>query len=352
MGAAAGQEPRGSTLAELDRELQATFARSAGSVFRVAAPDPGRRGWARVGSGFILEGTNGIVTTESLVAGASHAYVWIDGEETEARVVGSDPLLNVAVLALPESVHAGGLPAGDSKAIRAGSFVVAIGCGNDHEPEPALGLVAGRKFGVFQFGGLPAWHLRTSVTLSPELVGGPLLSCRGEVIGLTVGSPHDSSHTYALATETLVRAVRIIEERGGRVQHGWIGVRVEPIEAGDDDGMRSGVRVGEIRLRSPASGAGLRRGDRILGIDGRDVGAVADVFDIMLGMEIGQTADIAIAREGENSTVAVTIGERPAARIMPPVPLPANAFPPLPFGDEGNVPEILLPPSAGPVGNP
>ena len=153
----ASEEP---ALARVDRELRAVFERSAGSVYKIASSEPGRSGWSRVGSGFVIEGTAGIVTTEDLVAGATHAYVWIDGEAEQVPVIGSDPMLNVALLAMPERGDAAGLSPGDSKEIQAGSFVVGIGCAGDFGPEPVLGLVGGRRFGVFHLGGLPAWHLR------------------------------------------------------------------------------------------------------------------------------------------------------------------------------------------------
>ncbi len=317
------------TLRKLDRELQAAYEAAAPAVVKVFSLRPDGGAVARMGTGFVMDPEGRILTTEAVVSTSSVARIeFFDGRTVPGRVVGSDPALNVALLRI-EGGPSDPLPAlelPDAAPYRPGCLAIFIGCTIDGGPEPCLGMVSGRRFLRLRLQGLPTWHLRTTIPLRPEQAGGPLLSTGGVVLGMGVENPPGLTYLHALPTDVLRRVVRRILSEGGRIRHSWMGVALESRPPGDStpDGE---IRVAGVRVRSPAQGAGLRAGDRILRIGKVRIRSIPDVFDAMLDVDVGEEVAVEIEREGRNRVLTVRTAERPEFRMHPPMPVPSEVLP-------------------------
>lgn len=266
------------------------------------------------GSGFIVDQEGHVVTNAHVVQGASDLTVQFeDGSEVGATLVGEDDLLDVAVieLNLPAGKQVPGIACfGDSDALRAGDEVVAIGSalgeftntvtdGTVNAKERSLG--ADYPLAKLIQHDAEIWHGNS---------GGPLLNLRGEVVGInaagisgdmTMTAPADISFAVdGNAARTSVES--IIED--GTVDRPYLGIQGEALPLGQ--------MVDDVVAGGPAAEAGVLPGDVIVAIDGEAVTRKTTLLDILLKRSAGDTVDVTLDRDGNEQTVSITLGERPA----------------------------------------
>src|SRR5271157_6039664 len=243
------------------------------AVVRVQSEGGNRRHRGGIGSGVIIAGDGLVLTNSHVVAGASRARLALaEGYQTEAQLIGDDPDTDLALLRadLPRGTPAATL--GDSKTLRRGHLVVAIGNPLGFESTVTAGVVSalGRSLRA-RSGRLIDDVIQTDAALNPGNSGGPLVSSRGEVVGIkTAVIMGAQGICFAVAANT---ASFVLGElvRHGRVRRAFIGVSAQQM-AIPRRLRRAGlmqdnaVMVGTVESGSAADGAGLKAGDILLGL--------------------------------------------------------------------------------------
>jgi S1-C subfamily serine protease len=274
------------------------------SVVHIESIHEGRgRGGRGTGSGFVFT-TNGYILTNShVVHGASRVEVTLaDGSRHPADLIGDDPETDLAVV----RVKAQDLtPAtlGDSKALKVGQLAIAIGHPYGFQVTVTAGVVSalGRSLRS-QAGRLIDDVLQTDAALNPGNSGGPLVTSRGEVIGVnTAIIPSAQGICFAIAINTAkFVAGRLI--RDGRVRRSRIGAAVQTVPLPrrvvdrHDLHVNSGVLIVAVEPGGPAERAGLEEGDVITSFEGRPIAGLDDLHKLLTEEKVGHRANLEVLR--------------------------------------------------------
>jgi S1-C subfamily serine protease len=275
-----------------------------------------------LGSGIVIS-PDGLVLTNSHVVGSSKEIRLRDTEGfvTDAHVLGVDPDTDLALLRADGARDLPYASLGNSKNLRRGQLVVAIGNPLGFESTVTAGVVSalGRSLRG-STGRLIDDVIQTDAALNPGNSGGPLVSTRGEVIGINTAVIMGAQGIcFAVASNT---ASFVVSElvRHGRVRRASIGVAGQtaplPRRVAHAAGLasRSAVIVVSVEANSPAARAGIASGDAILALDEDPVAGVDDLVRLLNGNRIGQAALLTLLHRGEMRRVTVTPVERQAPR--------------------------------------
>ena len=264
------------------------------------------------GSGFLLTPDGFIVTNSHVVHGAAQLMVTLaDGRREQAELIGDDPDTDVAVV----RIHAPQLvPArlGDSQTIRVGQLVVAIGNPYGFQCTVTAGVVSalGRSLRS-QSGRLIDNVIQTDAALNPGNSGGPLVTSRGEVIGVNTAvilPAQGLCFAIGINTATFV-AGRLIKD--GRIKRGYLGVAGQNVPLGrllvrrHTLPVTSGMLVLSVEPDSPAQRAGVRPGDVLVGYAGRPVAGIDDLHRLLVEEQVGRAAPLLVIRGGEILTLTL-----------------------------------------------
>ncbi|MFL5681395.1 MAG: S1C family serine protease [Chloroflexota bacterium] len=263
-------------------------------------------GWSAGGSGsavaFSPDGF--LVTSAHVVAGADGGTAaFVDGSEHDFRVVGRDPLSDLAVV----RVDSGDLsPArlGDAARLRVGQLVVAIGNPLGFAGTVTAGVVSalGRSLATRdgRTSRLVENVIQTDAALNPGNSGGALADSRGRVVGINTAVAGIGLGLAVPIDETGRRILGALMTYG-RVRRAFLGVvggsRPLPPRLAERFGRRQGLEVVQLLEGSPAAAAGIRPGDVILDVDGRPVEGVGDLQRLLDGDAIGRHVDVRVARD-------------------------------------------------------
>ncbi len=279
-------------------------------------PAPQRQGMS-LGSGFIISSDGYVLTNNHVVAGADKISVRLQDRRTlTARVVGTDPTYDIALL----KIDAGGsLPAvsiGDSHSLKAGQWVLAIGSpfGFDYTVTQGIVSAVGRNLG--ERDQAYTSFIQTDVPINRGNSGGPLFNLQGQVVGVNSqiysNTGNYSGVSFSIPIDMAMNAVEQIKTKG-YVSRGMLGVMVQSV---DDDIAKAfkldngaGAAVVDVTPDSGAAKAGLRAGDIILDYDGRAVHQSADLPPMVGMSKPGSVVPLVILRDGKQQTVKVTVGE-------------------------------------------
>ncbi|HOE26475.1 MAG: PDZ domain-containing protein [Candidatus Aureabacteria bacterium] len=286
--------------------------RGRGGIFRAAT--------RRSGSGFFISRDGHILTTAYVVRAARRIVVRLDdGAEHEARLCGSDPGLNAAVLGI-EGARRNPPPLGDSDRLRPGSFVFAIGNPFGLAGSVIPGVVAERGRTVPEIAEL-AELLQVSASINPGDSGAPLVDAGGEVVGIlaaSMGGPGDAGDApqgicFAVPLNAVKGALPALMA-GEEIERGWLGVGVQELtpalqaEFGVLDGR--GVMVARVIEGGPAAAAGVRSGDVVRAFDGAPVRSPRELIARVAAAPAGSDATLVLMRNGREETLSVRIGRR------------------------------------------
>jgi serine protease Do len=278
-------------------------------------------GGAGIGSGFIIS-ADGLVVTNHHVADGNNEFVvnLHDGRRFEATIVGTDPQTDVAVLRL---TNAKGLPTvefGSSEELRVGDWVVAMGSPMGLEHTVTRGIISAKgrgSLGLYEDG--YADFLQTDAAINPGNSGGPLFNLDGEVVGInTAIGGHDGLGFAIPADQAKIVVPKLI--RDGKITRGWLGIsgRDEPPAFGVMP--EKGAVIGEIHEGTPAAAAGLRAGDRVVKIDGREIASFEQLRTRIAEQEPDQKVALELIRDGKLVNLDVELGARPDADSLARIP--------------------------------
>jgi S1-C subfamily serine protease len=281
---------------------------------------PGQSGQPRGGTGSgVIVAPDGLILTNSHVAGtASRIEVTTaDGQDLHARLVGDDPDTDLALIRIDEAVTLPSAPLGDSKRLKRGQLVIAIGNPLGFESTVTTGVVSalGRSLRS-RSGRLIDDVIQTDAALNPGNSGGPLVSSRGEVVGINTAVILGAQGIcFAVAANT---ASFVLGElvRHGRVRRAFIGIAaqqtaVPPLRRRAAGLAQDGaVMVGTIEPDSAADRAGLRPGDIIVALDEATIAGADDLVRALTGDKIGRSVAVDVLRGTERLTLDLVPQER------------------------------------------
>jgi S1-C subfamily serine protease len=281
---------------------------------RVSRRGRGGRFGAGGGSGVVITPDGFMLTSAHVVAGTGSRVraSFTDGSEVEVRVVGSDPLSDLAVL----RADASRLPPaelGDATTLRVGQLVVAIGNPHGFAGSVTAGVVSalGRSLPTRQGATSRVVDdvIQTDAALNPGNSGGALVDGRGRVVGINTAVA-GVGLGLAVPINATTRGIVGALMRDGRVRRAWIGIaggaRPLPPRVAATIGRDRAVEVVEVIDGSPAAAAGLHAEDLVVAVDGIPVRGIDDLLRLLTGERIGRRCEVEIVRDGTTRHVGLT----------------------------------------------
>ncbi|HZF76446.1 MAG TPA: trypsin-like peptidase domain-containing protein, partial [Acetobacteraceae bacterium] len=269
------------------------------------------------GSGVVISPDGLVLTNSHVVGGARRLSLGLaEGGHAECEVLGDDPDTDLALLraALPPGVPAARL--GDSRALRRGHLVVAIGNPLGFEATVTAGIVSalGRSLRA-RSGRLMDDVIQTDAALNPGNSGGPLVGTNGEVVGIATAMIRGAQGICFAVSASTARFVVGEFVAHGRVRRAHLGIAAQTVPLPRRVALaagagQAGVRVGEVQPGGPAAQAGLREGDILLALDGQALGGTDDLVRMLGAGRIGRSVELTLLRAGRLERRAATPLER------------------------------------------
>jgi putative serine protease PepD len=282
------------------------------------------------GSGVIMDTDGNIVTNNHVVQGATDNTVSVqfsNGKRVQAKIVGTDPKTDIAVVKVTGVADLTPAKFGDSDAMQVGDTVLAIGSPLGLEGSVSAGIVSAlhrtisesgeqpqNPFGQSQQDTTPATTigdaLQTDAAINPGNSGGALVNTNGEVIGINTAIATSSGTNsgnigvgFAISGN---KAKGVAEQliKGGKVSHPYLGVNVTDAEAG-------GAKIGTVVSGSPAEKGGLQANDVVTKIGSQTIAGSEDLVAAVQSGKVGETLQINIIRDGAEKTLTVILGDAP-----------------------------------------
>ena len=280
-----------------------------------------------LGSGVIVTNEGHIITNNHVVTDRQGRPVdqievqLADGRTKQARLVGADEQVDLAVLKIDEP-GVKPLKLADSDIVQPGDFVLAIGNPLGFEETVTDGIISskGRPTRTDAFADL----LQTNAAINPGNSGGPLINLRGEVIGINtvIASTTGGSQGlgFAIPSNTVRSALESLLKQG-RIIRGYLGIQTGALQRGAVDADTGGVTVDGVFSGSPAEQAGLQPGDVIQKFDGSDVKNFRALRTLVAEAPLNKPVELQVVRNGKPLTVKTQIKEQPvgyeSARVRP-----------------------------------
>ena len=287
--------------------------------------EPAQRVERGTGSGFILDANGTILTNAHVVEGADEVSVTLkDGRELRGEVVGEDSLTDVAVI----KVDATNLPIvniGNSDALRPGEWAIAIGnpLGLDNTVTAGIISATGRTSAQIRVPDKRVQFIQTDAAINPGNSGGPLLNERGEVIGVNTAIIGNAQGLGFAIPINQARAIATQLISKGRVDHAYLGIQMSTLTPAIKDEINAdpnasvqlqtdkGVVILGIARNSPGAQSGLRLGDVILAMNGREITTADQVQQQVEDAGVGNAIAITLNRSGQTVQLSVKPGAYP-----------------------------------------
>jgi serine protease Do len=269
-----------------------------------------------LGSGFVIDPAGYIVTNNHVIEGASEIEVnFANGTKLKAKLIGTDTKTDIALLKVEPKKPLKFVKFGDSRKMRIGDWVMAIGNPFGLGGSVSVGIISARNRNINA--GPYDNFIQTDAAINRGNSGGPLFNMFGEVIGINTAiiSPSGGSIGigFSVPTEIAANVVAQLKEFG-ETRRGWLGLRVQPVT--DDmiadlnmDSPRGALVSGNFK-GSPIDNGSILSGDIILKLDGLDITEMRDLTRIVAESPIGKPLQAVILRGGKQITVTVTLGRQ------------------------------------------
>jgi serine protease Do len=279
-----------------------------------------------LGSGVIISSDGYVLTANHVIANGQEIKIALTGNKIEykARLIGSDPDTDVAVL----KIDANNLPAitlGDSSQLEVGDIVLALGnpfniSQPGQTPTVTMGIVSALGRSGLPLDGFNGYEnfIQTDAAINPGNSGGALVDAQGRLVGINTAIETSSEGSEGIGFAVPVNLARHVAERlisGGKVTRGYLGVQLEDITPGLAYSFslktENGALVGSVESGSPAQKADLKSGDVITEFNGQPINNVNDLLLAVADCSPGAKANLKYLRNGESHPANVTLAERP-----------------------------------------
>lgn len=275
-----------------------------------------------LGSGFVVHSSGLIVTNNHVIKDADEINVkFNDGTILKViKVLGRDPKSDLALLRVKPSKPLTAVKFGDSRKMRIGDWVMAIGNPFGLGGTLTVGVISAKKRDINA--GLYDDFIQTDAAINRGNSGGPLFNMDGEVIGVNTAiiSPTGGSIGigFAIPSKTAQRVVNQLEKYG-EVRRGWLGVHIQSVteEIAESLGMDSptGALIANVTPKSPAEVAGIKAGDVVIRFNDVAVNTMRQLPKIVSQTPIDEEVDIVILRQGDEKHLKVTVGQLDEEKI-------------------------------------
>jgi serine protease Do len=269
------------------------------------------------GSGFIIDANGTIVTNNHVVKGARVLSVTLDdGTVLPAKVIGTDPRTDIAVLKIDASHPLPFIQLGNSRDVKAGEWVVAMGNPFGLSSTVTAGIVSAvsRDIGAGPYD----QFIQVDAPINQGNSGGPLFTQDGKVIGMNTAilSPTGGSVGIGFAVPSdMIRTVTAQLEKGGKVVRGYVGVEAQQVNAGTAKAMHlkenDGALLAGVQPDSPAAKAGLQPGDVIQAVNGTKIANPRELALNVANIMPGDEAHLSVLHDGQTKDVTVKVGTLP-----------------------------------------
>ena len=274
---------------------------------------PQERKTSALGSGFIIDEKGIIITNNHVIQGAEDIYIRLDdGREYKAKVIGADPLSDIAVLKIDSKEKFIPVKFGDSDKARIGDWVIAIGNPLGLSGTVTSGIISARNRDI----GMNRYEdfIQTDASINVGNSGGPLFNMDGDVIGINTaifGRGGSIGIGFAIPSNG---AKKVIEQliKFGETKRGWLGVRIQTVnkeiaEAEKLDRPR-GALVASVAENSPSDKAGIKAGDIILEFDGKLINTMNELPRIVAETDVGKKVNVTIWRNKREINREIILG--------------------------------------------
>ena len=281
-----------------------------------------------LGSGFVISADGYIVTNNHVIEKADEIEIeFFSGKRLQAKLVGTDPKTDIALLKVESATPLPFVNFGDSDKMRVGDWVVAMGNPLGQGFSVSAGIVSARGRAL---SGTYDDFLQTDAAINKGNSGGPLFNMEGQVIGVNTAilSPTGGSIGigFSMASNVVSKTVAQLKEFG-ETRRGWLGVRIQDVTPDVAEAMglteAKGALITDVP-EGPAKVAGMLSGDVIVTFDGSAVSDTRELVRRVADAPVGEAVSVVVMREGKSVTLAVTLGRREEAEGEP---LPAAASP-------------------------
>ena len=282
--------------------------------------DPGVQRREGLGSGVIVSDKGYILTNHHVVESVDQIEVALaDARKVPARVVGTDPETDLAVLKI-ELQKLPSITFGRADQVRVGDVVLAIGNPFGVGQTVTFGIVSGlgrSHLGITTFENF----IQTDAAINPGNSGGALVDASGNLIGINTAIYSQTGGAMGIGYAIPVSIARQVMEQiiqQGSVTRGWIGVGVQDITKELADSFKlprsGGVLISQVERASPAEKAGVKLGDVLLAVNGQRVTDTTGMLNLIAGLQPGQQARLKLARNQAETELDVTVGRRPKSQ--------------------------------------
>ncbi len=293
---------------------------------QIPAPDEGDNGQVQesLGSGFIVDPKGYIITNYHVIDKADKIYVKLstDPDTTDlgrpARVIGTDKSTDLAVIKIDTSIALPTVKMGNSEEAQVGDWVEAIGSPFALAQTVTAGIISAKNRTIDQGAAGQFQHfIQTDAAINPGNSGGPLLNMNGDVIGVNTAIFTQSAGYqgigFAMPSNTVVSVYNDLISPNHKVVRGSIGIQFrEGLSSAVNRvyGFKNGVLVQEVQAGGPAEKAGLKPGDIITTIDGRNIKDGDDLVNEIASRRPGSSIRLGFLRDGKPQDTTVTVGDR------------------------------------------
>ena len=274
---------------------------------------PQKRKTSALGSGFIIDQKGIIITNNHVIQGAEDIYVRVNGgKEYEAKILGADPGMDLAVLKIQSDKKFIAASFGDSNNSRIGDWVIAIGNPFGLGGTVTAGIISARNRSI----GLSRYedYIQTDASINQGNSGGPLFNMDGDVIGINtaiLGQSGSIGIGFAIPSNSAKKVINQLIQFG-ETKRGWLGVRIQMVskeiaEVEKLDKPR-GALVASVAENSPSEKGGIKAGDIILEFDGKIINEMKELPKIVAETDVGKKVKVKIWRNKRETVKEIILG--------------------------------------------
>ena len=267
-----------------------------------------------LGSGFVISEDGYIVTNNHVIENADEISIeFQDGTKRDAKLIGTDPKTDIALLKVESDKPLPFVTFGDSDTARVGDWVMAVGNPLGQGFSVSAGIVSARNR---ELSGTYDDYLQTDAAINRGNSGGPLFNMDGQVVGVNTAilSPNGGSIGigFSMASNVVSKVVGQLKEFGA-TRRGWLGVKIQEVTPDMMDELQlkkaEGALVSDVP-EGPAKEAGMQAGDVIVMFDGGEVKNTKDLVRRVADAPVGEAVRVVVSRAGKEETLLVTLGQR------------------------------------------